>query len=151
MTGIWGQTQIKPLITTAFPVVDVMLQAYNTQLNYILSVRPIDINTSGLLARLQRALSKMAGVWECLLMKLTADQFYFVYFCMFEEPAMFQPFSYSSEFVSIRPPLVLSTDNGSFNAKNIRARRAGSPDLFMSMVRPLSYTKIIISSTLVEF
>ena len=35
-------------------------------------------------------------------------------------------------FVSIRPPLVLSTDNASFNAKNIRA---GSPDLFMSMIQ----------------
>ena len=40
-----------------------------------------------------------------------------------------KPFSYSSEFVSIRQPLVLSTDNASFKAKNIR----GSPDLFMSM------------------
>ena len=49
---------------------------------------------------------------------------------MFEEPAMFKPLSYSSEFVSIRQPLVLSTDNASFKAKNIRA---GSPDLFMSM------------------
>ena len=43
---------------------------------------------------------------------------------------MFKPLSYSSEFVSIRQPLVLSTDNASFKAKNIRA---GSPDLFMSM------------------
>ena len=93
-------------------------------------VKTIDINTSGLLARLQRALSKMAQVWECLLMKLTADQYYFVYFCMFEEPAMLQSLLYSSEFVSIRQPLVLSTDNASLNAKNIRA---GSPDLFMSM------------------
>ena len=33
-------------------------------------------------------------------MKLTADQFYYVYFCMLEEPAMFKPLSYSSEFVS---------------------------------------------------
>ena len=35
-------------------------------------------------------------------MKLPADQYYFVYFCMLEEPAMFKPLSYSSEFVSIR-------------------------------------------------
>ena len=63
-------------------------------------------------------------------MKLTADQYYYAYFCLFEEPAMFKPLSYSSEFVSIRLPLVLSTDNASFKAKNIRA---GSPDLFMSM------------------
>ena len=61
----------------------------------------IDINTSGLLARLQRALSKMAEVSECLLMKSTADQYYYVYFCMFEEPAMSKPLPYSSEFVSI--------------------------------------------------
>ena len=63
-------------------------------------------------------------------MKLTADPYYYVYFCVFEEPAMFKPLSYSSEFVSIRQPFVLSTDNASFQAKNIRA---GSPDLFMSM------------------
>ena len=44
---------------------------------------------------------------------------------MLEEPAMFKPLSYSSEFVSIRQPFVLSTDNASFKAKNIRA---GSPD-----------------------
>ena len=64
-------------------------------------------------------------------MKLTADPYYYVYFCVFEEPAMFKPLSYSSEFVSIRQPFALSTDNASFKAKNIRA---GSPDLFMSMV-----------------
>ena len=64
-------------------------------------------------------------------MDFTADQFYYVYFCMLEEPAMFKLLSYSSEFVSIRQPLVLSTDNASSNAKNIRA---GSPDVFMSMV-----------------
>ena len=93
----------------------------------------IDINTSGVLARLQRALSKMAEVWECLLMKLTANKYYVVFFCMFEEPAMFKPLSYSSKFVSIRQPLVLSTDNASFNAKNIRA---SSPDLFMSTDDP---------------
>ena len=63
-------------------------------------------------------------------MKLTADQYYYVYFCMFEDPAMFKPLSYSSEFVCIRQPFVPSTDNASFKAKNIRA---GSPDLFMSM------------------
>ena len=64
----------------------------------------IDINTSGVPARLQRTLSKMAEVWECLLMKLTADQYYYVYFSMLEEPAMSKPLSYSSEFVSIRQP-----------------------------------------------
>ena len=63
-------------------------------------------------------------------MKFTADQCYCVYFCVFEEPAMFKPLSYSSEFVSIRQPFVLSTNNASFQVKNIRA---GSPDLFMSM------------------
>ena len=42
-------------------------------------VNTIDINISGLLAWLQRALSK-AEVRECLLMKLTADQYYYVYF-----------------------------------------------------------------------
>ena len=64
-------------------------------------------------------------------MKLTADQYHYVYFCMLKEPAMFKSLSNSSEFVSIRQPFVLSTDNASFKAKNIRA---GSPDLFMSMV-----------------
>ena len=49
-------------------------------------------------------------------MKLTADQFYYVYFCMLQEPAMFKPLSYSSEFVSIRQLLILSTDNASFKA-----------------------------------
>ena len=63
-------------------------------------------------------------------MKLTANQYYYVYFCTLEEPAMFKSLSYSSEFVSIRQPFVFSTDNASFKAKNIRA---GSPDLFMSM------------------
>ena len=58
-------------------------------------------------------------------MKLTADQYY-VYFCMLEEPAMFKPLI----FVRIRQSFVLSADNASFQAKNIRA---GSPDLFMSM------------------
>ena len=66
-------------------------------------------------------------------MKLPADQYYYAYFCMFEEPAIFKPLSYSSEFVSIRQPLRLSTDNASFQAKNIRA---GSPDIFMSMAGP---------------
>ena len=64
-------------------------------------------------------------------MKLTADQYYYVYFCMLKEPAMFKRLSYSLEFVRIRQPLVFSTDNASFKAKNIRA---GSPDLFISMV-----------------
>ena len=50
-------------------------------------------------------------------MKLPADQFYYIYFCMLEEPAMFKPLSYSSEFVSIRQLLMLSTDNASFKAK----------------------------------
>ena len=50
-------------------------------------------------------------------MKFTADQCYYVYFCMLEEPAMFKPLSYSSEFVSIRQSFLLSTDNASFAAK----------------------------------
>ena len=50
-------------------------------------------------------------------MKLPADQYYYVYFCMLEEPAMFKPLSYSSEFVSIRQSFVLSTDNANFEAK----------------------------------
>ena len=50
---------------------------------------------------------------------------------MLEEPAMFKPLSYSPEFVSTRQLLILTTDNASFQAKNIRA---GSPDLFMSMI-----------------
>ena len=50
---------------------------------------------------------------------------------MLAEPAMFKRLSYSSEFVSIRQLLILSTDNASFQAKNIQA---GSPDLFMSML-----------------
>ena len=73
-------------------------------------------------------------------MKLTADQFYFVYFCMLEEPAMFKPLSYSSEFVIIRQLLMLSTDNASFKAKNIRA---GSPDLFMSMVKSIRMSRVV--------
>ena len=74
-------------------------------------------------------------------MKLTADQFCYVYFCMLEEPAMFKPLSYSSEFVSIRQSLVLLTDNASFKAKNIRA---GSPDLSMSMVHSLKYFETLV-------
>ena len=38
-------------------------------------------------------------------MKLTADQYYYVYFCMLEEPAMFKPLLYSLEFVSINQSL----------------------------------------------
>ena len=34
-------------------------------------------------------------------MKLMADHYYFVYFCMFEEPAMFKRLSYSSELLLI--------------------------------------------------
>ena len=76
-------------------------------------------------------------------MKLTADQYYYVYFCMLEEPAMFKPLSYSSEFVSIRQPFVLSTDNANFQAKNIRA---GSPDLFMSMLTKLLVLQDVLGS-----
>ena len=47
-------------------------------------------------------------------MKLTDHQYYYVYFCMFEETAMLKPLSYLSEFVSIRQPSVLLTDNASF-------------------------------------
>ena len=38
-------------------------------------------------------------------MNLSADQYYYVYFCMFEEPAMSKPLSYSSECVSIHSRL----------------------------------------------
>ena len=62
-------------------------------------------------------------------MMVTADHYHYVYFHMLEEPAMFKPLSYSSEFISIRQPLVFSTDNA--RQKNIRL---GSPDLFMSTV-----------------
>ena len=48
--------------------------------------------------------AKMVVVWECLLMKLTADQYYYAYFSMLEEPAMLKPLSYLSEFVSICQP-----------------------------------------------
>ena len=34
-------------------------------------------------------------------MKLTADQYSYVYFSILKEPAMFKPLSYSSVFVSI--------------------------------------------------
>ena len=64
----------------------------------------------------------------------SSGSFYAVYFCTLEDPAMSflssLPLLYSSEFVSIREPLVPSTDNASFQAKNIRV---GSPDIFMSM------------------
>ena len=50
-------------------------------------------------------------------MKLTADQYYYVYFCMLEEPAMFKPLSYSSEFFSIRQPYLFCTDNASLQEK----------------------------------
>ena len=73
-------------------------------------------------------------------MKLTADQYYYVYFCMLEEPAMFKLLSYSSEFVSICQPLVFSTDNASFKAKNIQA---GSPDLFMSMIYTSNFGAVV--------
>ena len=81
-------------------------------------------------------------------MKLTADQYYCVYFCVFEEPAMFKPLSYSSEFVSIRHPFVLSTDNASFKAKNIRA---GSPDLFMSMGQRNNFFLTELEEKMAEF
>ena len=54
-------------------------------------------------------------------MKLTADQYHF---CMLEEPAMFKPLSYSSEFVNTRQSLVLSTDNASFKAKKYTSRQS---------------------------
>mgnify|MGYP002803841462 CR=1 FL=1 len=63
---------------------------------------PIDLNTSGLLARFQKSVIKDGCVIECLLMKFPADQYYCVYFCMLEEPAMVKPLKYSSEFFSIQ-------------------------------------------------
>ena len=70
----------------------------------LLQVRSARAGKTGVMENRLLALSKMAEVCECLLMKLTADQYYYVYFCMLEEPAMFKPLSYSSEFVSIRQP-----------------------------------------------
>ena len=64
-----------------------------------------------IVARLRRALPKMVEILECLLLRLTVDQYYYVYFRMFEKPAMFKPVLYFSKFVSIRQPSVLSTDN----------------------------------------
>ena len=55
-------------------------------------------------------------------MKLTADQYY-VYFCMFEQPAMFKLLSYSSEFVSIGQSLLFSTDNAGFKTKKHTSRQ----------------------------
>ena len=49
-------------------------------------------------------------------MKLNADRYY-LYFCMFEELAMFKQLSYSSQFVRNRQPWVLSTNNPYFEAK----------------------------------
>ena len=73
----------------------------------------IDIYTSGLPARLWKALSKMAEIWECLLMKLTADQ-YFLYYLRASDV---QSLSYSSFFVSIRQPSWFWTDNAKFKRK----------------------------------
>ena len=42
----------------------------------------------------------MAELWV-FAQEVTADQYYCVYFCMLEEPAIVKPLSYSSEFVSI--------------------------------------------------
>ena len=52
-------------------------------------------------------------------MKLTADQYYYVYFCMFEEPAMFKPLSYSLEFVSIRQPKLQGKNHTSRQSRSI--------------------------------
>ena len=62
------------------------------------STKVIDINT---IARLRRVLKKMTEIWEYLIIKLTADQYCYVHFRIFEEPAIFKPLSYSSEFVSV--------------------------------------------------
>ena len=73
----------------------------------------IDIYTSGLPARLWKALWKMAEIWECLLMKLTADQ-YFLYYLRASDV---QSLSYSSFFLIIRQPSWFSTDNAKFKRK----------------------------------
>ena len=39
---------------------------------------------------LRRALSKMAEIWEFLRMKLTADRYCYLHFCISEEPAIFK-------------------------------------------------------------
>ena len=79
--------------------------------------RLIDIYTSGLPARLWKALSKMAEIWECLLMKLTADQ-YFLYYLRASDV---QSFSYSSVFVSLRD-FQLITQNSSENIASRQSR-----------------------------
>ena len=63
----------------------------------------------------------MAEIWECLLMKLTADQYCYAYFCIVKKPAMLKPLSYSSEFMTFHN----SIDNASF--------KADSADVFMSI------------------
>ena len=79
----------------------------------IYCILPIKIYTFGLPARLSKALSKMAEIWECLLMKLTADQ-YFLYYLRASDV---QSLSYSSFFVSIRQPSWFWTDNAKFKRK----------------------------------
>ena len=62
-------------------------------------------------------------IWECFLMKLTVDQYCYVYFCIFEEPAMFKPLSYSPVLVS---PCDIQLVTQALRQKNIRT---GSPDV----------------------
>ena len=61
-------------------------------------------------------------------MKLTADQYYYVYLCMLEEPAILKSLSYSSAFSVF--------NQASFKAKNIGA---SSSDLFISMCQTIAY------------
>ena len=72
-------------------------------------------------------------------MKLTAGQYCCVYFCMFEEPAMFKPLSYLSEFLSIRQSLVLLTDNANFKAKTFEL----AVQIYLCQWRRISRTRSV--------
>ena len=83
----------------------------------------IDIYTSGLPAQLRKALSKMAPKYECLLMKLIADQ-YFLYDLRASDVQTLIFVRDSSAFARLRD----------FQRKiQAKISRAGSPHVFMSM------------------
>ena len=63
---------------------------------------PLTYKRTGLLDRPQKAWSQDGGYMRVFAHEVTYLPVLFVYFCMLEEPAMFKPLSYSSEFVSIR-------------------------------------------------
>ena len=65
-------------------------------------LQPLTYKRTGLLDRLEKAWSQDGGNMRVFAHEVTCLPVLFVYFCMLEEPAMFKPLSYSSEFVSIR-------------------------------------------------